>query len=222
MTAERVVVLVGSPKGIEKSASSRLARVVVGAMEKRMWEAQWIHIHRAVETEEGVAKLLDAIDEADLVLLASPLYVDSLPAPTILALERIAEHRAGGSGERVPRFASLINCGFVEPVQNATCQQILRQFSRRARLEWHGGISLGAAGQTPRRVLRALEEAGDTLGLDLPVSDAIEDATRKPVMSARFYVLGGNVMWRRRAKRLGTQDKLRDRPYKQRRNRRKG
>jgi len=222
MTAERVVVLVGSPKGIEKSASSRLARVVVRAMEKRMWEAQWIHIHHAVETEEGVAKLLDAVDEADLVLLAAPLYVDSLPAPTILALERIADHRAAGSGERVPRFASLINCGFVEPIQNATCQQILEQFSREARLEWYGGISLGASGRTPRRILCALEQAGDTLGLDLPLSTAIEDATKKPVMSARFYVLRGNVMWRRRAKTLGTQDKLRDRPYKQGMRRRKG
>ena len=42
---------------------------------------------------ERTKAMLDAMDAADLVLLAFPLYVNSLPAPVMNALEQIAAHR---------------------------------------------------------------------------------------------------------------------------------
>ena len=213
--SERILVLVGSPKGIPASASGRLARVVADRMEARGWSSEWIHIHHAVGAEARAEELVRAVDGAEFVLLSAPLYVDSLPAPVIAAMTRIAEHRSTVESGTVPKFAALLNCGFLEPVQNLTAQGILENFAEACGFEWYGGLSIGAAGQMPKRIVKALEQTGETLALNLPISSGVEEMTRDPIMPKRMYVIGGNAMWKRSAKKLGTQDSLRARPYAQ-------
>jgi len=209
----RVLLLVGSPKGLEKSHSARLGRMVADRLEGRGWTSEAVHLHAAVRTEEGRQELLDAIDRASVVLFAAPLYVDSLPAPAIRALEAIAARRRAGSVSRVPRFVTLINCGFVEPSQNDTCQWILRRFAERAGFEWLAGVSLGGGGQVPKRVREAFDILAESLDLEILVPDEVERLTRKPIMPSWLYVVGGNFMWRRWAARNGAKERLRDRPY---------
>ena len=210
---ERVLLLVGSPKGLEKSNSARLGSAVVDGLEKRGWSSEAIHLHAAVRTEVGQQELLEAIERASVVLFAAPLYVDSLPAPAIRAIELIAEHRRSESVTRVPRFVALLNCGFVEPSQNDTCQRILQRFADRAGFQWLTGVSLGAAGQITKRTREALDMFVEAVDLEILVPDEVERLTRKPIMPSWLYVLGGNFMWRRWAKRNGAKDRLRDRPH---------
>ena len=212
---DQILVLVGSPKGVAASASGRLARVVVDRMEVQGWSSEWLHVHHVMASSTRVEAMIRAVDEADLVLLAAPLYVDSLPAPVIAAMTQIAEHRRAGESETVPKFATLLNCGFLEPVQNLTAQGILENFAEACGFEWYGGLSLGAAGHTSKRIAGALKQTADTLALNLPISSGIEEMTRDPVMPKRAYVIGGNAMWKRSAKKLGTQESLRARPYTQ-------
>jgi hypothetical protein len=209
----RVLLLVGSPKGLEKSNSARFGRMVVDRLERRGWTSEVVHLHAAVRTEEGRQALLDAIDRASVVLFAAPLYVDSLPAPAIRALEAIAARRRAGSVSRVPRLVTLINCGFVEPSQNDTCQRILHRFAERAGFEWLAGISLGGGGRVPKRVREAFDILAESLDLEILVPDEVERLTRKPIMPSWLYVVGGNFMWRRWAARNGAKERLRDRPY---------
>lgn len=212
---DRILVLVGSPKGVAASASGRLARVVVDRMEAHGWSSEWLHVHHAMASESRTEALVRAVDGAELVLLAAPLYVDSLPAPVIAAMTRIAEDRRASESQTVPKFAALMNCGFLEPVQNLTAQGILENFAEACGFEWYGGVSLGAAGHMPKRVVSALKQTGDTLALNLPITSGLEEMTRDPVMPKRAYVIGGNAMWKRSAKKLGTQESLRARPYAQ-------
>ena len=210
--AGRVLLLVGSPKGLEKSASGRLGRRVVEGLERRGWAGEAIHLHGAVLTEEGRRELASAADRADIVLLAAPLYVDSLPAPAIRALEILSAARRPGVPRRAPRFVSILNCGFVEPTQNETCQRILRRFAEQAGFEWAAGVSLGAGGAIPKRVDRALDLLVESLDLELLVPDEVDRLTSKPLMPRWLYVVGGNVMWRRLADRNGARRQLRARP----------
>ena len=89
--------------------------------------------------------MLDAVDAADLVMLAFPLYVDSLPAPVMNALEHIAAHRAS-QAETKPHqlFAAISNCGFPEPDHNATALAICENFARLTYFNWAGSLALGA------------------------------------------------------------------------------
>jgi len=212
--SERVLLLVGSPKGPEKGSSARLGRWIVDGLEERGWTSEAIHLHAAVRTGEGRQGLLESIDRANLVLFAAPLYVDSLPAPAIRAMEQIAEHRRAGDTRRVPRFVSILNCGFVEPSQNETCQRILQWFADRARFEWVTGVSLGGGGRIPRRVRRAFDLLVEALDLEILVPDEVQRLTRKPLMPGWLYVLGGNVMWKRWADKNGVKDRLRAQPYR--------
>ena len=210
---ESVLLLVGSPKGLERSHSARLGRLIASRLEERGWNSESIHLHAAVQAVEGRRELFEAIDRADLVLFAAPLYVDSLPAPAIRALELVAEHRRSSDVEQVPRFVSIVNCGFVEPSQNDTCQRILRRFADRAAFNWLTGVSLGGGGQIPKRIRQALEILVEALDLGILVPHEVERLTRKPWMPSWLYVIGGNVMWKRMADRNGVKDQLRARPY---------
>ncbi len=211
--SDRILLLIGSPKGSEKSGSARLGRIAVDGLEERGWSSESIHLHAAVKSEKGQRELFEAIDRANVVLLAAPLYVDSLPAPAIRALELIARHRGSGGAKRVPRFVSIINCGFVEPSQNDTCQRILRRFADRAGFEWVTGVSLGGGGRIPKRVREALKILVEALDLEILVPDEVERLTWKPSMPGWLYVIGGNVGWRRLADKNGVKDQLRARPY---------
>ena len=212
---ERALLLVGSPKGLEKSNSARLGRLLVGELEKRGWTSEAIHLHESVRSDAGLQAMLEAIDRASVVVLASPLYVDSLPAPTIHAMERIAAHRAAAADAMRwrPRLVTLINCGFLEAHQNDTCQAILRRFAEQGRLDWAGGVSIGAGGAATKRTRRAFELLAESIHLELLIPDEVESMTRKRVMPPWLYVLGGNVMWRRWAANNGVKEKLKDRPY---------
>jgi len=213
---ERVLLLVGSPKGLEKSNSARLGRLVVGMLEERGWSSESAHLHAAIKSETGRRELFEAIDRANVVLLAAPLYVDSLPAPAIRALELIAAHRRASDVKRMPRFVSMIQCGFVEPSQNDTCQRILRRFADCTGFEWVAGVSLGGGGRVTKLVRTAFDILGEALDLEILVPDGVEQRTRKPSMPGWLYVIGGNMGWKRLADKNGVKDQLRARPYERR------
>jgi len=152
---------------------------------------------------------------ADLILLVAPLYVDSLPAPVIAAFERIAEARSCLARKvKAPGFAVLIHCGFIEPAQNRTAVEVCREFADAAGFPWFGALTLGGGGMPARRIKRALEQARDALAKDSPVPDTLRQRAERPVMPRWVYILGGNAMWRRVAKKQGvTKANLSARPY---------
>ena len=210
---ERVILLVGSPKGLEGSNSARLGRIVTDGLEAAGWQCAPFHLHKLATDDDAAAEACRALDAANLVVLATPLYVDGLPAPVIHALHRLVSHRAEAAPTSVPRFLSIINCGFVEPWQNETAQNMLQQFCDRARLEWVGGLSLGASGHPNRSVRRAFTLIIEALRDEVLIPEEVYKLTKYRVMPARLYVLGGNVMWRRLAKKNGVADQLRAQPY---------
>jgi hypothetical protein len=87
--------------------------------------------------------MLAATDRADLVVPAFPLYVDSLPAPVIRALERIARQRQEAGIPHQQRFLAIANSGFPEAAHMDTAMAICRCFARQAGFVWTGGLTLG-------------------------------------------------------------------------------
>ena len=158
-----IVVLIGSPKPIKRSASARLAAGLLTRLEAEGKTVQWIHLGEAVRSPEKTREMLGAIDEAALVLLSAPLYVDSLPSPTIEALEKIALHRAS-DGDRRPGFVSTLQCGFVEPKLNQVAERICRAFAYEGRFEKRGRVLLDMTGEAAtKRVGGALGQAAEAL-----------------------------------------------------------
>jgi hypothetical protein len=170
--------------------------------------------------------LLAAADLADVLVIAFPLYVDSLPYLVIRAMEHIARHRQARGEGKSQRLVSIANCGFPEAHQNDTALAICRQFAREAGFEWAGGLALGGGeainGKSlsqvkgmARNVIKSLDLTADALAEGQMVPQEAVGAMATPITPAWAYALLGGMGWKRRAKKHGAQKKLRDRPYHQ-------
>jgi hypothetical protein len=141
----RALLLAGSPK-TRKSNSYSLGGYLFEQLSARSIQTETIHLHTVLRSPAKMQALLDAVDAADLVTLTFPLYCDSLPAPVIEALKRIAAHRQGRDPSRRQLFTAIANCGFPEAFQTATALAICETFARQAGFEWAGALAFGAGG----------------------------------------------------------------------------
>ena len=222
---ERVLLLVGSAKR-PRSTSESLGTYLCERLGERGFEAETLLLHRALKSDEGCEELLAATDRADVIAIAFPLYVDSLPYLVIRAMELVAQHRQGRGDLKAQRLVAIVNCGFPEAHQNDTALAICRQFAREAGFEWAGGLALGGGeainGQSllrvkgmARNVIKSLDLTADALAEGKPVPQEAVGAMAKPITPAWAYAWLGGIGWKRRAKKHGVQKKLYDRPYQQ-------
>lgn len=206
MIEKKALLLVGSPRGIDRSSSGRLGGRLLDALKERGFETERLHVHAVVRAPAETEQALVAIESAGVVILSLPLYVDSFPAPVIALLERIAERRTGAG--RV-RFLLLIQCGFPERTQNMTALAIAERFAAEAGWEWLGGVAFGAMENYGGSAAEALPRIAEAIADGKPIPEVM----LKRVMPAWFYRLGGNIMWRRQAKKNGVARRLRAKPY---------
>jgi hypothetical protein len=143
--ARRALLLVGSPKTKSPSTSGVLGEELLGRLSAAGWQTESLTLKPSTFREAGEADLLAAVDQADLILLAFPLYIDELPYLVTKALEVIAEHRrAAGDGARPQGLFGLANNGFPEAHQDNLALSMLRHFATRSGMAWLGGMALGA------------------------------------------------------------------------------
>ena len=221
-SVRRALLLVGSPR-IEKSSSSSLGSYLLEQLKTHGVESETIYIYKAINTTERLEALRHAIATADLVVLAFPLYVDTLPAPVISVLEDVVKN--GTAKTKPTRFAAIVNCGFPNASQNASAIAVCAEFAREAQFEWVGGLSLGAGegmvhakplaelGGQGAPLRKALEMAAGELAQGQPVSDNALKLLAKPLMPEWMFRLGGTIGWKMRARKFGTQKLLKARPY---------
>jgi hypothetical protein len=218
----KAVLLVGSPR-TKKSTSASLGGYLCEQLNARGIETQTIQIYTSLYSQERMKAMLDAIDHTDLIFLAFPLYVDSLPAPVTATLEKIAAHRS--NNQSPVRFAAITNCGFPGANHNDTALAICSEFARQNRFEWLGGLSLGAGegivhgiplNELDGRAIplkRALDLAAEALAGGNPIPQSAKDLLAKPIIPNWMYTLNGRFGWRQAAKQYGMQKELKRQPY---------
>jgi hypothetical protein len=168
--------------------------------------------------------LLDAVDVADLVTLAFPLYVDSLPAPAIEALERIAAHRQGRDPSHRQRFTAIANCGFPEAHHCTTALAICETFARQAGFEWVGSLALGGGqmidgaplaegGGKTMLIRKSLDLTAGSLAQGEAIPQAAQEMLARPVIPPWAYRLIGGLGWILAARGYGVMRSLKRRPY---------
>jgi NAD(P)H-dependent FMN reductase len=214
--------LVGSPR-TRKSTSASLGGYLLEQLNARGIDTHTIQIYTSLSAPQRMKGMLDAIEHTDLVVLAFPLYVDSLPAPVIAALEKVAAHRKE-NGSPI-RFAAIANCGFPGASHNNTALAICSEFARQNGLTWMGGLSLGAGEGIVhgvplneldgRAIKKALDLAAQALASGDPVPQAAQDLLARPVIPNWMYTLTGAFGWRQAAKGFGMEKELKRQPYLQ-------
>jgi multimeric flavodoxin WrbA len=218
----RALLLVGSPR-TKKSTSASLGGYLMEQLAARGVETETLQIYTSFNSAERTRAALESFDVADLVVLAFPLYVDSLPAPVIAALEKIAAHQAGRATRQ--RLVAIANCGFPEAAHNATALAICSEFARLAGLAWAGGLALGggeglvhgvplnAVDGRAIPIKQSLELAAEALVAGRSIPLAARDLLAKPVIPNWLYRLFGGYGWKQQAKKYGVQKSMQRRPY---------
>lgn len=216
------LLLVGSPR-TRASTSNALGEYLFEQLRARGVRTETRYLHTIVRSPEKMRGLLQAVDGADLVVLAYPLYVDTLPAPVIEALESIAAQPASRAPGRL--FAAVANCGFPEAAHNATALANCAGFAEQAGFVWAGSLSLGAGqGMVHGRSLNeldgrviplkaALDLAAEALAHAGAIPAAAQDLLAKPFIPAWLYRQLGWMGWKQQARQYGAGHALRRKPY---------
>jgi multimeric flavodoxin WrbA len=217
------LLLVGSPK-TRKSTSDSLGGYLYEQLSGQSIQTETIYLHTILRSPAKMQALLDAVDAADLVTLAFPLYVDSLPAPVIQALERIAAHRQGRDLSHRQLFTAIANSGFPEARHNETALAICATFARQAGFEWAGSLALGGGGMVngvplaegggkTMGIRKSLELAAEALAQGQAIPKSAQDMMAKPVMPPWAYRLMGDLGWILTARGYGVLRSMKRQPY---------
>ncbi len=194
----QALLLVGSPKTGSGSTSAVLGDHVLGGLAARGWVAERLKLAPDLVTRAGQERLFQAAEKADLIILAFPLYIDSLPFLATLALEHLAGRPLAGKG-----LAALVNNGFPEARQNELAVAICARFAAASGMAWAGSLALGAGEALssglplhPRHglarppvthVVKALDLAVEALAAGRPVpAEASALVDRSPIPGLPF------------------------------------
>lgn len=221
--SRRALLLVGSPKAA-RSTSHSLGTYLLERLNERGFETEERFLQRSMRSDEGKNQLLLAMDRSDLVILASPLYVDSLPSWVIRTMELVNQHRKTNEEQKKQRLLAIVNCGFPEAHHNDTALAIVRKFASKSGFEWVGGLALGMgeaiagrslekAGGMARNIRKSLDVTAESLGEGTAVPKKAVDLMARPFIPNWMYVWFGNRGWKKKAREHGVKD-LNRRPYR--------
>jgi len=216
---QRALLIVGSPRGRE-STSQSLGTHLMARLSEHGWQTDAIVLREKVASQAGLDEVADAARAADLVVLAQPLYVDSLPALVVRALEHLVTRDIGHGQSLV----AIVNCGFPEAEHTDLALRICELFARQAGFRWAGGLALGMgeavaarplaeAGAMVHNVVRALDLSAGALAGGEDIPGEARALMRKPFIPAGLYRWMGNSSWKRQARRNGVTEPLIARPY---------
>lgn len=219
----KVLLLVGSPKN-SSSTSFSLGNSLLLKLEENGLLIDKEFVYKLVRKDDGQKKLLLKVDNADLIILSFPLYVDCLPAGVIKTLELIRDHRKLLENSRRQAFAVIVNCGFPETQHNFVATEICKIFAREVGFDWKGALTLGMGGAIGgrtlegrggmvRNVILGFDVAATALAKgDMIPEEAIELVGKK-FMPYTLYTKMGNLGWNSQAKKFRVRKKIKDRPY---------
>lgn len=217
------LLLVGSPRA-RGSTSYSLLSYLKGQLCERGFSVDVMMVHSSLRSQDKVTKMMDAMNNVEVIVLAAPLYIDCLPAPVIRTMELFAKYRKQHDTSIRSSFAAIINSGFPEAHHNNLALEICQEFANEVNMEWIGGMPFGGgqsidgeslekAGMRARHVRPALDLLAAALSDKVPVPIEAIERIRKPVIAKSLYVRFGKMRWHKIAKRNEVRDKLENRPY---------
>ena len=226
-TNKSALLLVGSPK-CEKSTSNAIGTYLMEQLSERGIAWDRAYSYRLTRTADGRETLVNNANKADILVVASPLYIDSIPSFTIKAMELINEHRRSAESSKDQKLFVIVNNGFPEPAHNQTALEIYQHFARESGIGWAGGArvgwgsaidgrSLDSVGGMARNLKKGLKLAAEALAADTQVSKEAENLMSKPFMPLLLAKLmtsvAGGVAWNSQARKNGVKSRMYDRPY---------
>ncbi|TXT56136.1 MAG: hypothetical protein BAJALOKI2v1_630001 [Promethearchaeota archaeon] len=220
---EEILVLVGSPRA-EKSTSKSLGVYLSKKIVASEDQIRFGYINRLLLRSERYEKLFSMINEASIIILTFPLYVDHLPSPVIKAFEIISEKKRDIMERKEKQFIAISNCGFPEGEQINIAIKICRIFAKEIGFEWMGGLKVGAgpfihgndiknAGKRLEHIKKGLSFAAEKITKGEKIPKETNDILADIPISKEMYKRIGNFGWRIQALKFRNIFNLKRKPY---------
>lgn len=221
---QRALLVVGSAKPRGTSTSEALGNEMLTRLEARGIATTTRWVQHDAHSAHGLAALTADTRAHDLLLIATPLYIDSLPSLVTRSLEAIAADRRSLTSPPPLTAALLVNCGFPEARHCSVAAAIGALFARETGARWAGALQLGGggtingrslveAGHVAHHLSPALDEACARLAEGRAIPPRSMATFRKPLMPTTLYMAAGNAGWLWTAAHEGALTKLWQRPY---------
>lgn len=204
----RARLLIGSLKPPGTSASEALGGRLITRLARRGWHVDAAALGPLVRADRGAAAAF--ADDVELLVVATPVFVDTLPAIVTQALHALVDLRPPLS------MLGMVHCGFPEEEHTWPAVRVLEAAARDGGIGWVGALTAGAAALGPDETpvqADGLDRVADALdaGQCVPVGAAACYAT--PRMSAPVYRMKADLGWIAEAWRRGGLTHLAGQPF---------
>jgi hypothetical protein len=214
----KLTVFNGSPRGKSSNTRVFMEHFLNGftATEGNTYEIAYLN-----DAKDG-DKFVRLFQEAEHVILASPLYTDAMPAAVkdfIESLEPLC-HR-----ENNPDIGFMVQSGFPEPEHSRYLERYYVKLAKRLGCRYKGTIIRGSGGSARgmpalmnRRLFKALYKLGEAFGKTGEFDKKIVADLAKPERCSKlqFWIMrtiGPKMMWDPMLKKNNAYEKRFDRPY---------
>ncbi|HLV09158.1 MAG TPA: NAD(P)H-dependent oxidoreductase [Halanaerobiales bacterium] len=223
MHDKKCLLLIGSPRGLN-STSYKTGNYLLNKLNKCGFTVDKYLLKKIYNLDrETVDNFIQTVRDNDIIILSTPLYVDSLPSFVIKAMELIAEDYQNNKNNKKQGFMAIINAGFPEASQCDTAMKICNKFALETKLKWLGGIKIGGgpavgnqALEGNKGMLRELVEKLDFFADRLIKEEQLSEpgeVVNTSLVPAWFYSTILNLSWKIQARKNNASRNLRDKPY---------
>lgn len=208
----RALLLVGSP-GNSRSNSDKVGQYLLDRLSGAGWTTDKECIYQVMKGENLMNEAFGKMENADLIVLSFPLYIDSLPSQTIRFMELANGRGIGGGKGR--RLMAICQSGFPESRHNEYALRICSIFARDIGYQWAGGLAVGGGGAIGgqdlnegggilRNLRLALDMTAGALDQGKDVPPEARELTNKGTAPPWLYNWMVNRRWKKEARRNGT------------------
>lgn len=195
-----IVLFDGSPKETD-STSAYLLKTLEADMLAQGHTLQW---------EEARSRDVDVFQNAvlacDALVLAFPLYVDSIPSHLLRVLEAMQPRLAQAA--RHTKVYAILNNGFFEARQNHIALSMIKLWCEKSGLTWGQGLAAGGGGMAQAAPMgygpsKNMGKALNKLLAAILSGESGEDIYTEPNFPRRLYIFSAHMGWRLQAKANG-------------------
>ena len=219
----RAMLLVGSGKPRGTSTSESLGTELLEKLALRGVAGVVKHVVHVAHGPTQLREFTEELRQCDLLIIASPIYIDALPALVTRAMEAVVSDRAAQEIPAPLSVVMLLNCGFPESRHAAVARTIGALFARVAHARWAGALQLGAGGVISGRPLAdvghlaehlpgLLDAAAEALSRGRSIPVETREAFAAPLMPTGLYMAAGDAGWLWTATHEGALTRLWQRP----------
>lgn len=175
----KALIINGSPK--RKGSTSGFLGRLTGC-----FLPDWKVWHASVRTQKEFPEILRHLQEADVLILTVPLYVDGIPSHVIEFLQEAEKFCTENSCHCSCYVIS--NCGFIEGKHNKVHLDMYECWCRRIAIPWGGGLGVGGG-----EMFHVLSVIYPAVFAGMILVNLIRIGTGEPVDSSGWMPLARNL-----------------------------